>query len=579
MMAESSIDGAVLVTGKIKPGNLVTYGAYMVEPKAGQDPTDRVLSIINDMGPETPAGLMQSVIEMDQILGRTRRANHGDDIVISFSPKRFNPRNPAHVAEAREIVAETLRRGAPNSPHLGVLQGDNGVLHAHIALPNYDVVTGKARRVGWHHQYWRDINDAVLREHGIEPIVPGQARQSEVERIAAARGAVVPGHDELIGKRPQEITSRELDSYLAAHVNEAVIDGRLATVPDPGESVLLPIGDGLSLSVRRGTKGGMSYAVTDADGTPAMTAPGKRGGKPQAIARSAGKLDRAHHTAADGDEKLYGQLWLAAQIAAMSAEEEMEDVREDERRREGAALEDAARAELDRAAQYTAGTGEVAGTGPGEPAAELGTGEAVGSGLGGSADDPRARRDADEVRPDAAEGAERAEPVSGRLRGAAAQEVRLVEEVEDDDPAELLGGLGKDAQPTMRMPFDRQGAVDKMRVGLHDGLRRTPVRDREHGLLDLVVERAQRRYDRSDSMTSAEAVRAALDEPLRDGRTARQIAARKAHQLYPKGIPKQTVGQRRAAAQARMREAQRNLAAADAASRRKSQNRGYSMGM
>lgn len=351
-MSESSIDGAVVVTQKIEPGRMVPYVRYMVTPKGG-DGTARVLSIINDMGPETPDGLIAAAVEMDAIMRQTTRKNHGDDVVISFSPKRFNPSNPAHVAEAREIVAETLRRVVPDTPHLAVLQGDNGVLHAHLAVPNHIVQTGKARRTGWHHQEWRDVNDQVLREHGIEPIVPGRSARSEVERVAAARGLLVPDHDALIAMEPSTITPRELDSFLAAHIGEAIIDGRLSAVPGPGEAVSVPIDDDTALSVRCGTRGGLSYAVTDSDGVPVRTAPGKRGGKPTPIARSAGKLDRAHHTEADGRDALYGSLWLADQIAAMSAEQEQEkeDDREAvERRREAEALEAAARAEADRAA-------------------------------------------------------------------------------------------------------------------------------------------------------------------------------------------------------------------------------------
>lgn len=552
-MAESSIDGAIVVTQTIKPGGLVSYAEYASGPKPGQSPDDRVLSVINDMGPETPAGLVASAVEMEKILDRTSRTNHGLDIVVSFSPKRFDPRNPAHVAEAREIVAETLRRGAPNTPHLAVLQGDNGVLHAHVILPNHDVSTGRARRRNWHSHHWRDINDQVLIEHGIEPIVPGHARQSEIERTSAARGLRIPDHDALVAKQPADITARELDAYLAAHINEAMIDGRLATLPEPGDATLLPIADGRHLSVRCGTKGGMSYAVTDADGTPAMTAPGKRGGKPQAIARSAGKLDRAHHTAADGDEKLYGREWLADQIAAMSAEQEMTDDRTNERRREAARLEDSARAELDRAARAAADDlPEHIGTTDTRTGAER---------LRERVIDRRDGRTAGVDQPHAADGH------SGGPRGdrQRAEETPATESVPSVTAADELP------------PYDRRAAAVNVDMDHGQALGRISVNGtradgKPRTAWDAAHDRAERRYVAAGGrMTPAEAMDAEMGAKLKDGRTLRATAgdeAKKRGLVTKRGTFGDFAGH--------MKQAQKNIAEA---SRRSAQSRSQSSGM
>ncbi len=88
--------------------------------------------------------------------------------------------------------------------------------------------------------------------------------------------------------------------------------------------------------------------------------------------------------------------------------------------------------------------------------------------------------------------------------------------------------------------------------------------DQPETVLDLLHSRAAR-YKSRDGITDAEAVTKALDDPMRDGSATMRERGRAAAERAAKGkpLPAVTYGARREAAMARVREAHRQIAAAN----------------
>lgn len=361
---------SVVVTDKIYAGGITAYTDYLEREKAGQT-VERVGAFRVDIGTSPPG----FAVEVERMLSGTRRKVWGEDVVISFSADRFDPADPTLGPQVLDAAEEVFRRAAPNSPLCLVAQRDNGRWHVHGIVPNLDLETGLARRGTWAHWQWRAIHDEVIQEQGFDPVQQGSAELSRVERLAARAGRALPSDEALLKTPPDEVPKNDLDGFLAAHVVEAVADGRLTELPAPGEPVEVALDGGHFLSVRRSQAGGLSFAVTDSDGAPVLCAPGKRGGKPARIARTDTALEKAHGRA--GTEEIFTPAGLSA-VIELSGEEEVNEHHTEAREssRKVGALEARAWAEVERAADLSAGTAafeleqQPTRLGTGRPAAE-----------------------------------------------------------------------------------------------------------------------------------------------------------------------------------------------------------------
>lgn len=184
-VVDSSMDGAVVVTQKQQSRRRNPCWRYRRGRAAG----------VADGSSQEPRRRHLDQLRPVPVRSGEPRARHR------------GPRNRRHYAApgctghpAPDRVAGRRRRAARTRP------------------ANHDMATGLARRVGCHHECWRDLNHEVLREHGIEPMVPGQPQRSEIDRIAAARGQRMPEHAELVAKaRPR--SPRERSIRLSPHTS------------------------------------------------------------------------------------------------------------------------------------------------------------------------------------------------------------------------------------------------------------------------------------------------------------------------------------------------------------------------
>lgn len=310
---------SILVSSQIDRGDLGRMTTYLERAKPGQV-FARVEHCINDLG-DSPESFNQ---QARRLLDPTSRKVDGQSLVISFTETEF-PTAGEHGQDVAELAYELARRGAPDAPLLVVSQRD-GVgkhWHAHVLVLNHDMQTGKASRGHWHHSQWRDENDNFNRENGLE-VCGQEAQVPRVARLAAARGIELQADADLVALSPSAVPRTDAEQFIGSHVIEAVLDGRLDAVPEPGDSLVVPLPThpGYGLSVRaKGT--GLSYAITDAAGEPVLGAAGGRGGKPRLLASTGTKLDKA--LAKGQADHTFNREGLLALLASLEEEMELED--------------------------------------------------------------------------------------------------------------------------------------------------------------------------------------------------------------------------------------------------------------
>lgn len=120
---------------------------------------------------ESPA---QFVAFAEQMATKKKRTVEGISIIQSFRKEDIDRDDPEAVQRANDLGYELARSLFPASPRYVVTHTDSegGYVHNHILVANHDFETGRAVSAQAKHTIVSRHNDRVMKEHGIDRVVP-----------------------------------------------------------------------------------------------------------------------------------------------------------------------------------------------------------------------------------------------------------------------------------------------------------------------------------------------------------------------------------------------------------------------
>jgi len=193
------------------------YGTY--ENMRNDDVRAAAYSVVSATPDATP---MQFVRDTGAEIARhPRRENQAEHVFQNFHPDELDKDNPFDVQLAHLAGLELARRIAPNSDVVVATHTDSesGHLHNHIIIANHDRVTGKTPRNARNFYAVANVNDAVMRDLGLEVYAPDPG-QPQGQSQRNLRGAPLP-----------EITKENWRSEMTQRVDAVFADPRVAAAP------------------------------------------------------------------------------------------------------------------------------------------------------------------------------------------------------------------------------------------------------------------------------------------------------------------------------------------------------------
>lgn len=238
------------------------YGTY--ENMRNDDVRAAAYSVVSATPDATPEQFISETVA--EIARHPRRENQAELIIQSFHPDELDKDNPFDVQLAHLAGLELARRIAPNSDVVVAthIDSESGHLHNHIIIANHDRVTGKTPRDARNFYAVANVNDAVMRDLGLEVYAPDPG-QPQGQSQRNLRGAPLP-----------EITKENWRSEMTQRVDAVLSDPRVAAAPtvSGGLEVAQAIAGEYSVSFRvtthkkqdRDDVTATSYALVDDDG-------------------------------------------------------------------------------------------------------------------------------------------------------------------------------------------------------------------------------------------------------------------------------------------------------------------------
>lgn len=238
------------------------YGTY--ENMRNDDVRAAAYSVVSATPNATPEQFISETVA--EIARHPRRENQAELIIQSFHPDELDKDNPFDVQLAHLAGLELARRIAPNSDVVVAthIDSESGHLHNHIIIANHDRVTGKTPRDARNFHAVSHVNDAVMRDLGLEVYAPDPG-QPQGQSQRNLRGAPLP-----------EITKDNWRSEMLQRVDAVFADPRVTAAPtvSGGLEVAQAIAGEYSVSFRvtthkkqdRDDVTATSYALVDDDG-------------------------------------------------------------------------------------------------------------------------------------------------------------------------------------------------------------------------------------------------------------------------------------------------------------------------
>lgn len=240
------------------------YGTY--ENMRNDDVRAAAYSVVSATPDATPEQFISETVA--EIARHPRRENQAELIIQSFHPDELDKDNPFDVQLAHLAGLELARRIAPNSDVVVAthIDSESGHLHNHIIIANHDRVTGKTPRDARNFHAVSHVNDAVMRDLGLEVYAPDPG-QPQGQSQRNLRGVPLP-----------EISKENWRAEMSHRVDAVLADSRVAAAPtvSDGLEVAQAIAGEYSVSFRvtthekenRDDVTATSYALVDDDGEP-----------------------------------------------------------------------------------------------------------------------------------------------------------------------------------------------------------------------------------------------------------------------------------------------------------------------
>ena len=216
------------------------YGTY--ENMRNDDVRAAAYSVVSATPDATP---MQFVHDTGAEIARhPRRENQAEHVFQNFHPDELDKDNPFDVQLAHLAGMELARRIAPNSDVVVATHTDSesGHLHNHIIIANHDRVTGKTPRNARNFYAVANVNDAVMRDLGLEVYAPDPG-QPQGQSQRNLRGVPLP-----------EISKENWRAVMQQRVDAVLADPRVAAAPS--------VADGIDVAQDIATEYSVSFRVT-----------------------------------------------------------------------------------------------------------------------------------------------------------------------------------------------------------------------------------------------------------------------------------------------------------------------------
>ena len=176
-------------------------------------------SVVSATPDATPRQFISETVA--EIARHPKRENQAELIIQSFHPDELDKDNPFDVQLAHLAGQELARRIAPNSDVVVAthIDSESGHIHNHIIIANHDRVTGKTPRDARNFHAVSHVNDAVMRDLGLEVYAPDPG-QPQGQSQRNLRGAPLP-----------EITKENWRSEMSQRVDAVFADPRVTAAP------------------------------------------------------------------------------------------------------------------------------------------------------------------------------------------------------------------------------------------------------------------------------------------------------------------------------------------------------------
>lgn len=216
------------------------YGTY--ENMRNGEVRAAAYSVVSATPNATPEQFISDTVA--EIARHPQRINQAEIAIQSFHPDELSGDDPFDVQLAHLAGLELARRLAPNTDVVVVTHTDSksGHLHNHIIYANHDRVTGTTpRNVRNFHAVSR-VNDAVMKDLGLEVYEPEPVPEPEQD-LSLLRGKPLP-----------EITKDNWRVEMAHRVDAVLADERVATASS--------VADGLEVAQAIASDYAVSFWVT-----------------------------------------------------------------------------------------------------------------------------------------------------------------------------------------------------------------------------------------------------------------------------------------------------------------------------
>lgn len=216
------------------------YGTY--ENMRNDDVRAAAYSVVSATPDATPMQFVHDTVT--EHARHPKRENQAELIIQSFHPDELDKDNPFDVQLAHLAGMELARRIAPNSDVVVAthIDSESGHIHNHIIIANHDRVTGKTPRNARNFYAVANVNDAVMRDLGLEVYAPDPG-QPQGQSQRNLRGAPLP-----------EITKENWRSEMSQRVDAVFADPRVAAAPT--------VSDGLEVAQDIAAEYSVSFRVT-----------------------------------------------------------------------------------------------------------------------------------------------------------------------------------------------------------------------------------------------------------------------------------------------------------------------------
>lgn len=216
------------------------YGTY--ENMRNYDVRAAAYSVVSATPGATPKQFINETIA--EIARHPRRGNQAELIIQSFHPDELDKDNPFDVQLAHLAGLELARRIAPNSDVVVVthIDSESGHVHNHIIIANHDRETGKTPRNARNFHAVSRVNDAVMKDLGLEVYEPEPAPEPQQD-YSHLKNSPLP-----------EITKENWRSEMQQRVDAVLADTRVAAAPS--------VADGLEVAQSIAGEYAVSFRVT-----------------------------------------------------------------------------------------------------------------------------------------------------------------------------------------------------------------------------------------------------------------------------------------------------------------------------